>query len=37
MATNGFDADTVIAESATRLPPFERHCRATLERWLDMI
>lgn len=37
MASNGFDADTIIAESTTRLPPFERHCRATLERWLDLV
>jgi GMP synthase (glutamine-hydrolysing) len=37
MAANGFDAERIIAESATRLPPFERHCRAMLERWLDMI
>ena len=37
MASNGFDAETIIAESATRLPPFERHCRATLERWLDLV
>jgi len=37
MASNGFDAETIIAESKTRLPAFERHCRAALERWLDLI
>jgi GMP synthase (glutamine-hydrolysing) len=37
MAANGLDAETIIAESATRLPPFERHCRAMLDRWLDLI
>jgi GMP synthase (glutamine-hydrolysing) len=37
MAANGLDAETIISESATRLPPFERHCRAMLDRWLDLI
>jgi GMP synthase (glutamine-hydrolysing) len=37
MAANGFDAEAIIAESATRLPAFERHCRIMLERWLDLI
>jgi GMP synthase (glutamine-hydrolysing) len=37
MAANGFDAETIIAESSTRLPAFERHCRVMLERWLDLV
>ena len=36
MSANGFDAETIIAESSTRLPAFERHCRVMLERWLDL-
>ena len=36
MAANGFDAETIIAESSMRLPAFERHCRVMLERWLDL-
>ena len=30
-------AETIIAESSTRLPAFERHCRVMLERWLDLV
>lgn len=37
MSANGFDAETIIAESSTRLPAFERHCRVMLERWLDLV
>ena len=37
MAANGVDAETIIAESSTRLPAFERHCRVMLERWLDLV
>jgi GMP synthase (glutamine-hydrolysing) len=37
MAANGVDAETIIAESATRLPAFERQCRVTLNRWLDLV
>jgi len=37
MASNGFDAETLIEESSTRLPEFERHCRVMLDRWLDLV
>jgi GMP synthase (glutamine-hydrolysing) len=37
MASNGFDAETVIAESREHLPPFAKACKGVLNRWLDRI
>jgi GMP synthase (glutamine-hydrolysing) len=37
MATNGFDADAVIADAATRLVPVVDRYRVVLERWLDLV
>jgi GMP synthase (glutamine-hydrolysing) len=37
MASNGFDAETIIEESSIHLPEFERRCRVMLDRWLDLV
>jgi GMP synthase (glutamine-hydrolysing) len=36
MAANGFDAETVIEESQSSLPEFERQCGRVLRRWIDL-
>jgi GMP synthase (glutamine-hydrolysing) len=37
MASNGLDAEAVIAESRTNLPAFADACRGVLSRWLDLV
>jgi GMP synthase (glutamine-hydrolysing) len=37
MASNGFDAEAVIAESRTALPAFAQACKGVLRRWLDLV
>jgi GMP synthase (glutamine-hydrolysing) len=37
MASNGFDAEAVIAESKTNLPAFAEACKGALNRWLDLV
>lgn len=37
MAANGFDAETIIEQSVTRLPAFESACKRVLGRWLDLV
>ena len=36
LASNGFNAQTIIDDSRNHLPEFERHCREVLNRWLDL-
>ena len=36
IASNGSDAERIIAEGVTLLPPFEQRCRTILGRWLDL-
>lgn len=36
LRSNGFDAETIIAETAANLPEFERRCGVVLNRWLDL-
>lgn len=37
MASNGFDAEAIIAESRTALPAFAQACKGALNRWLDLV
>lgn len=37
MASNGFDAEAVIAESRKNLPAFAEACKGVLNRWLDLV
>lgn len=37
MASNGFDAEAVIAESKKNLPVFAEACKGALNRWLDLV
>ena len=37
MASNGFDAEAIIAESIENLPAFADACRGVLDRWLDLV
>ena len=37
MASNGFDAEAIIAESRDRLPAFAKACKGVLNRWLDLV
>ncbi|MEZ5828628.1 MAG: type 1 glutamine amidotransferase [Hyphomicrobiales bacterium] len=37
MASNGFDAEGVIAESHEHLPAFADACKGVLNRWLDLV
>jgi GMP synthase (glutamine-hydrolysing) len=36
LASNGFDAETIIAQSQTNMPAFEKACRQVLDRWIDL-
>jgi len=36
LAANGFDAETIIANSRSHMPNFASHCREVLNRWLDL-
>jgi GMP synthase (glutamine-hydrolysing) len=36
MAANGVDAETIIEQSRTNLPDYERHCDRILSRWVDL-
>lgn len=37
MASNGFDAEAIIAESEKNLPTFVEACKGALNRWLDLV
>jgi GMP synthase (glutamine-hydrolysing) len=37
MASNGFDAEAVIAESKKKLPAFAEACKGALNRWLNLV
>ena len=37
MASHGFDAEAVIAESKEHLPTFAEACKGALNRWLDLV
>jgi GMP synthase (glutamine-hydrolysing) len=37
MASNGFDAEAIIAESREDLPAFAHACKGVLNRWLDLV
>jgi len=37
LAANGLDGDSILKASETNLPPYVAHCRAVLNRWLDLI
>jgi hypothetical protein len=37
MASNGFDAEAIIAESRKDLPAFAEACKGVLSRWLDLV
>ena len=37
MASNGFDAEAIIAESRKHLPAFAEACKGVLNRWLDLV
>lgn len=36
LASNGFDAETIIAQSEANMPAFERACQQVLNRWIDL-
>ncbi len=37
MASNGFDAEAIIAEGQKNLPAFAVACKGVLNRWLDLV
>ncbi len=37
MASNGFDAEAVIAQSGKNMPAFAAACKDVLDRWLDLV
>lgn len=37
MASNGFDAEAIIAEGQKNLPTFAEACKGVLNRWLDLV
>jgi GMP synthase (glutamine-hydrolysing) len=37
MASNGFDAESIIEESRAALPAFAQACEHVLNRWLDLV
>jgi GMP synthase (glutamine-hydrolysing) len=37
MASNGFDAEAIIAQSQENLPTFAGACKGALNRWLDLV
>jgi len=37
MASNGFDAESIIEESRAALPAFAEACKQVLNRWLDLV
>ncbi len=37
LAANGIDAESLISDSQSHLPDFERHCTAMLKGWIELL